>query len=174
MIDNIADIKNIMEQEQEQEKTEKELYNNLVKYLYNIFDTEIRADLLDRAFQYFSYNEIRKKTCNELAESQTQYNYYFMNYTKALKQVKSFFNEDIKREQEHEKNKAFCIRCGAEITKNDFFCCYCGISQTIQETPQKQRKQKQKQKHTIFGVNPVITILFLPLILFFAALDHTK
>ena len=172
MIDNITDIKNILEQDQEQEKTEKELFNNLVKYLYNIFDAEIRADLLDRAFQYFSYNETRKETCNKLAESQEQYNYYFINYTKALKQVKSFFNEDIKRLKEEEKNKAFCIRCGGKISKNDFFCCYCGASQVIQETPQKQRKQKQERG--IFGVNPVITIIFLPLVLFFTALDHTK
>ena len=172
MKNDINDIKTILQEEKTQEKTEKELFNNLVGHLYNIFNEEIRPDLLERGFQYFSYNKTRQEVCNDLAETQKEYNYYFMNYSKALKQVKNFFAEDIKRQKEEEKSKAYCIRCGEKITINDKFCYKCGANQTAQE--QKTRTKREKKKHTIFGVNPVIAILFLPLVLFFTALDHTK
>lgn len=153
MIDNLQDIKNIIQEEKKEEKTEKELYNNLVKYLYNIFDEEIKPELLDRGFTYFSYNETRKEICNELAESQTEFNYYFMNYTKALKQVKSFFTEDIKKintikQQEQEKEQ--------------------------EKLQANYKKPRERQKTTIFGVNPIIFILLAPVVLFFHILDQTK
>ena len=156
MIDNLQDIKQLIETEKTQEKTEKELYNNLVGFLYNIFNEEIRADLLERGFQYFSYNKTRQEICNELAETQKEYNYYFMNYTKALKQVKSFFSEDIKRinaEQEERERQE---------------------QETMQKYKRTEKTKKQKQKHTIFGVNPLLMILFTPILLFFEVLDQTK
>lgn len=172
MIDNLQDIKELLQEEKTEEKTEQDLYNNLIEHLYNIFNEEIRPDLLERAFIYFNYNKTRQEVCNDLAESQKEYDFYFMNYTKALKQVKSFFAEDIKRQKEEEKNKAYCIRCGGKISKTDNFCCWCGSCQ--EPTPARTRTKKEKKKHMIFGVNPVIAILFLPLVLFFTALDHTK
>lgn len=144
MTDNLQDIKEMLQEEKKEEKTEKDLYNNLVKYLYNIFDNEIREDLLERGFSYFSYNSTRQEICNDLAESQQEYNYYFMNYTKALKQVKSFFAEDIER-----------IKAEQEQTK-------------------KQETKKERKKIKIFGVDLIIVIIFLPIILFFQVLDHTK
>ena len=172
MIDNLQDIKSILQEEKTQEKTEKELFNNLIKYLYNIFDDKIRPDLLERGFLYFSYNNTRKEICNELAESQKEYNYYFINYNKALKQVKSFFAEDIKRINAEKEQTAFCIKCGEKITINDEFCYKCGVNQTAQE--QKTRTKREKKEHTIFGVNPIIVIIFFPIVLFFTALDNTK
>lgn len=153
MIDNLQDIKSILQEEKTQEKTEKELYNNLVKHLYNIFDTEIRSELLERGFRYFSYNDTRKEICNDLAESQKEYNFYFMNYTKALKQVKSFFTEDIKKintikQQEQEKEQ--------------------------EKLQANYKKPRERQKTTIFGVNPIIFILLAPVVLFFHILDQTK
>lgn len=153
MIDNLQDIKNIIQEEKKEEKTEKELYNNLIKYLYNIFDEEIRPDLLERAFIYFNYNNTRQEICNDLAESQKEYNFYFMNYTKALKQVKSFFTEDIKKintikQQEQEKEQ--------------------------EKLQANYKKPRERQKTTIFGVNPIIFILLAPVVLFFHILDQTK
>lgn len=152
MIDNLQDIKNIIQEEKKEEKTEKELYNNLVKHLYNIFDKEIKPELLERGFAYFSYNETRKEICNELAESQTEFNYYFMNYTKALKQVKSFFAEDIKRIDTIYKEQN-------QLKENNYKSNYI---------------QKEKHKKTIFGVNPILAIVLTPVILFFSILDNTK
>ena len=171
MKNDISDIKELLQEEKTQEKTEQELLNNLIKYLYNIFDEEIRSDLLIEGFKYISYNDTRKKICNELAESQKEYNFYFISYDKALKQVKNIFKEDIKRQKEEEKQTAFCIRCGEKIKIYDNFCVSCGASQTIQ----KQTKTiKEKKKHTIFGVNPVVFLLFLPIVLFFQVLEQTK
>lgn len=151
MIDNLQDIKEILQEEKKEEKNDKELYNNLIKHLYNIFNEEIRPDLLERAFSYFNFNSTRQEICDDLAESQKEYDFYFMNYTKALKQVKSFFAEDIKRikaEQEQQKK---------------------------QETPaQTQRTKKERKKRTIFGVNPIIAIIFLPIVLLFEVLDSAK
>lgn len=155
MKNDISDIKEILQEESQQVKSDKELYNNLVKYLYNIFDTEIRPDLLERGFLYFSYNSTRKEVCNDLAETQKEYNYYFMNYTKALKQVKSFFSEDIKR-----------INIEIQAKKE--------IQNTLETQTRMQKTKREKKKHTIFGVNPVIAILLTPIILFFKVLDQTK
>ena len=172
MIDNLQDIKEILQEENTKEKTETELYNNLVRYLYNIFDNEIKEDLLERGFTYFSYNNVRKDICNEIAGTQEEYNYYFMNYEKALKKVKSFFQEDIKRIETETEKTTYCIKCGEKITINDLFCYRCGSRQTIPQT--KIRTKKEKKKHTIFGVNPIIAILLTPIILFFKVLDQTK
>lgn len=115
MKNDVNDIKTILQEEREQERTKEELINILIKYLYNKIDNEIipeRADLLERAFIYFNYNDTRKEICNELAKTQKEYDLLFMNYEKALKQTKSFFNEDIKRinaeqmqEEKEEKQK---------------------------------------------------------------------
>ena len=115
MKNDVNDIKTILQEEKEQERTKEDLINSLIKYLYNKIDNEIipeRADLLERAFIYFSYNDTRKEICNELAKTQKEYDLLFMNYEKALKQTKSFFNEDIKRinveqiqEEKEEKQK---------------------------------------------------------------------
>ena len=172
MIDNLQDIKSMLQEEKAEEKTEKELFNNLIKYLYNIFDTEIKPELLARAFVYFSYNDTKKEVCNDLAESQKEYNFYFMNYEKALKKVKSFFQEDIKRIETEKEQTAFCIKCGKKITINDKFCIKCGFCQ--EPTPKRTSTKKEKKKHTIFGVNPIIAILLTPIILFFQVLDQTK
>lgn len=155
MIDNLQDIKEILQEEKKEEKNDKELYDNLVKYLYNIFNEEIRKDLLERGFIYFSYNKTRQEICNELAESQKEYNYYFMIYDKALKQVKKFFEGDIKELQNKEKIEK-------QIEKKQ-------ETQTIYIT----RKEK-KEKRKIFGVSPIIIILFFPIILFYLALESAK
>ncbi len=168
MKNDINDIKEILQEESQQVKSDKELYNNLVKYLYNIFDSEIREDLLERGFIYFSYNDTRKDVCNELADTQEEYNYYFMNYEKALKQVKNFFKEDIKRIN---NEKCKCIKCENTININDNYCYICGFNQN---TKIREKEKKEKKKHTIFGVNPILAMFMIPIVIFFDILDSTK
>ena len=132
-------------------KKEEELYNKLVKYLYNIFDNELRPDLLERGFTYFGYNNVIKETCEELAENQEEYDYYFMNYHRALNHVKSFFIEDIKK-----------MNAEKELQNKQ------------QQEKTEKKEQEEKKKFTIFGMNPILAILLAPIILFFDILDHDK
>lgn len=152
MKNDINDIKTILQEEKERERTKDELVNLLIKYLYNIFDNDIRPDLLERGFVYFSYNDTRKEICNELASTQNEYNMLFTNYDKALKQVKSFFKEDMKRIDTIYKEQN-------QLQENNYKSNYI---------------QKEKHKKTIFGVNPILAIILAPVVLFFSILDNTK
>lgn len=149
MKNDINDIKELLQEEKQQEKSDKELYNNLVKYLYNIFDSELEKDLLERGFIYFSYNDTRKNVCNELAGNQKEYNYYFMNYDKALKQVKSFFAEDLKRARKEQEERE-------------------------KQEQEAGKEKKDKKSPLFFGIDLFLAIVLIPIILFFDVLEKTK
>ena len=133
---------------QEQSIDKQELYNKLFEHLYNIFDTEVRKDLLERGFIYFSYNDTIKEVCTDLAENKKEYDYYILIYHDVLEHVKKYFIEDINRinyeKRQIEERKAI-----------------------------KKSKKENKNKFTIFGVHPLVAILLFPIVIFFSVLDSS-
>lgn len=115
MKNDINDIKNMLEQEQEKARSEKELENELFITLYNFVKTY--KGLTNGALVYIGLIENREMICNAISKTQKEYQYLIINYEKIYNKIKQTFKEDARQElitkqkqqQEHEPLTIFGV-----------------------------------------------------------------
>lgn len=95
MKNDINDIKNMLEQEQEKARSEKELEQELFKNMFlfaNCYNNYIIG-----AIKYIGLSQNRSSFINMVARNNKEYTYLLMNYDKVYNKIKNTFKEDMHR-----------------------------------------------------------------------------
>ena len=103
MINDINDIKNILETQETKARNKKELETELFKNMFNFVKSY--KGYTNGALLYLGIAENKEKFANITAKNQEEFNYLIYNYDKIYSKIKKYFEIDAKQELQEKQSQ---------------------------------------------------------------------
>lgn len=109
MINDVNDIKNILETQETKARSKKELETELFKNMFNFVKSY--KGYTNGALLYLGIAENKEQFANITAKNQEEFNYLIYNYDKIYNKIKKYFETDAKQEkgEKGEKQESLTI-----------------------------------------------------------------